>query len=134
MVTSDRAEGTCEQVLSPRKKLPKDGGESCIHTEGHRGVKRQGRATDPPQGAGDDRRRCQHTQAPGVGPGSRCRPREAPEDETEAGCVLGINLGVITDPAAGGAASESKAAGPARKEPPLQRSGFYHHCLIPAQK
>ena len=28
MVTSDSAEGTCEQVLSPRKKFPKDGGES----------------------------------------------------------------------------------------------------------
>lgn len=28
MVTSDTAEGTCEQVLSPRKKFPKDGGKS----------------------------------------------------------------------------------------------------------
>ena len=98
-------------------------------------MKRQGRSTDPPQGTGDDRRNDASThRAPGVRPGNRWRQREAPKNEMEVGCILSINPGMITDPAAGGAASESKAARPARKEPPLQRSGFYHHCLIPAQK
>lgn len=60
----------------------------------------------------------------GSGLGAAAGRGEAPEDETEAGWRPWHNLGVITDPAAGGAASESKAAGPARKEPPLQRSDF----------
>lgn len=134
-VTSDSTEGTPELVARPRRNLAKEGRESPADRGAQLETARQHVL---PVGTGGDRRRWhQHTE----GLGSQAQ-ESALNLETAgsaygwevSGSHLSFNPERSLTPPAGGAVSESEAAGPGREGPPLGLSGFYLHCLRAAQK